>query len=135
MTYVRIKTKAETGAMPCGWIYEHVRIVVKAIGHALPVGARIHHVNDVENDNRNNNLCVLQDDAEHKQLHMRRRVLRAGGDPFAQQFCSRCGNVKSFEHFHRRSDMRLGRRSICKSCWHKAVTSSVTADPVGSRGW
>src|ERR1700733_5535816 len=63
------------------YVYEHRLVVESALGHVLPKTAVVHHVNDRPDDNRNSNLVALQDDREHNALHMRRKVLRAGGNP------------------------------------------------------
>lgn len=57
----------------------HVLIVEKILGHALPPGAEVHHVNGVASDNKNENLVVCPSRAYHKLLHVRTRALEASG--------------------------------------------------------
>lgn len=79
---------------------EHVAIVERAIGHALPVGAVVHHVNRVRSDNRNSNLAALQDSSEHNELHRKMRVRAAGGDPWTEFLCTTCGKSKHRTMFY-----------------------------------
>lgn len=57
----------------------HVAIAEKALGKPLPAGAEIHHVNEVRNDNRPENLVICQSKAYHKLLHARANALDACG--------------------------------------------------------
>lgn len=70
--------------------YEHRRIAARALGKPLPTGAHVHHVNEDTLDNRPSNLVICQDAAYHRLLHVRARVLAAGGDPNVQRFCGQC---------------------------------------------
>ena len=84
----------------CGVVkMAHVMVAEAALGHALPLAAEIHHANDDTADNRNRNLVICQDATYHKQLHARRRVLRAGGDPFTDRICGHCRQVKPITMF------------------------------------
>ena len=77
----------------------YVMIAEAALGHDLPPGAIVHHVDGDRRNSRNDNLCVLQDQAEHLRVHRRLRILRAGGNPWTQQICCSCQQVKDVEHF------------------------------------
>ena len=58
---------------------EHILIVEKVLGHALPSKAVVHHVNENGSDNRNSNLVVCQDQAYHLLLHRRQDALAVSG--------------------------------------------------------
>jgi hypothetical protein len=59
---------------------EHVIVAERAIGHRLPKGAIVHHVNGIRTDNRNSNLVVCPNDSYHQLLHVRQRALAACGN-------------------------------------------------------
>ena len=60
--------------------YEHVNVAEMALGKELPAGACVHHVNEVQSDNRPENLVICQDGAYHRLLHSRMRALAACGN-------------------------------------------------------
>lgn len=49
----------------------HIFIATMVLGHRLPQGACIHHVNGDYTDNINSNLVICQDAEYHSLLHMR----------------------------------------------------------------
>ena len=87
----------------------------------MPPGAVVHHVNDIKTDNRHSNLVVLQSHQEHLEMHYRRTVLRAGGNPWTQRLCAGCG-LQETSAFYRRSyaDGPHKVRSWCKHCRAKS---------------
>lgn len=97
---------------------EHVLIVERVLGRPLPAGAVTHHVNAIRSDNRNENLCVLQSQTDHLELHRKMRVRAAGGDPWADRLCSRCG-PRPAQEFYLQRDTRRGARAhkaYCRAC-------------------
>lgn len=68
----------------------HVAIAERALGHALPLGAEVHHVDGNKRNNAPSNLVICQDAKYHWLLHVRQRVLAAGGDPNTQRICWSC---------------------------------------------
>lgn len=103
-------------ATPKGDIPEHVMVAERALGRYLPPGSQVHHVDGNTRNNAPSNLVICQDDAYHKLLHVRARILRAGGDPNTSKICSRCWRVKPLSEFHRhRSNKSTGRRRWCRS--------------------
>ena len=80
-----------------GRVREHILIVEKALGHSIPGGVEIHHVNENPFDNSSGNLVVCQDSAYHKLLHQRTRSLKACGHVGWRKcrFCKEYGNPES----------------------------------------
>lgn len=60
--------------------YLHILMVEKVLGHKLPEGAVVHHVNGDNADNRNDNFVVCPDQAYHLLLHQRMRALESCGN-------------------------------------------------------
>lgn len=71
-------------------VLEHRLVAEKAIGHALPKTAIIHHVNGDKTDNRNINLVVCPDEKYHQLLHRRQDAINNSGDPDKRR-CRHCG--------------------------------------------
>ena len=102
---------------------EHIAVVERALGHPLPEGAEVHHVDGDKANNANTNLVACQDDAYHKLLHLRARALAESGHADWRRctICKRwdepanlkiypscrrvvhmdCQRVKSLERFYR----------------------------------
>lgn len=89
----------------------HTVIAEAALGHRLPVGAQVHHVDGDGYNNVPSNLVICQDAAYHQMLHLRQKVKRAGGDPFTSRFCDDCKSVKLIPEFSKQR-----RRWLCKRC-------------------
>lgn len=68
----------------------HVWVAESALGHELPYGAEVHHVNQIRNDNRPTNLVICPDRAYHMLLHARQRAFDACGHAEWRK-CSYCG--------------------------------------------
>lgn len=68
----------------------HVVIAEAALGRPLPSGAQVHHVDGNKFNNANSNLVICQNQKYHRLLHVRQRVLMAGGDPNTQRICTTC---------------------------------------------
>jgi hypothetical protein len=72
----------------------YIKIVEKAIGKKLPVGAIIHHADGNRKNNNNNNLIICQNENYHKLLHARERALKNSGNSKYRP-CCRCHNYDS----------------------------------------
>jgi hypothetical protein len=80
----------------------------KALGRELKGTERVHHLDGSKTDDAP--LVICPDEAYHKLLHMRAKVLAAGGNPDTQKVCNSCGRPKDFIAFepHRRKDRPAG---------------------------
>jgi hypothetical protein len=105
----------QTGSHRKGTIeYAHRLRAMKALGHALPPKAVVHHVDGTKGVS--SPLVICQDTAYHWLLHNRTNVLRAGGNPNTQKLCRRCRTPKDFSAFYRQRLGAYGRFNVCKVC-------------------
>jgi hypothetical protein len=104
-----------------GHVALHVLAAVNALGRPLPAKAVIHHVDENTNNLANGNLVICEDQAFHKLLHVRAKVVRAGGNPNAEKYCSDCERCKPFDQFNQmRGNKSTGLQSICRDCqWRR----------------
>lgn len=100
-----------------GHVLTHVVVAEAALGKVLPDGAEIHHVNGDSKDNAPANLVICQDAAYHKLLHVRARIVRAGGNPNTHAICSTCRQLLPKEAFNKfAAHKALGLQRNCRQC-------------------
>lgn len=78
--YALIKYVGHPRAFSNGYVYEHILVAESALGHPLPDGAQVHHVNGDKLDNAPSNLVICENNAYHKLLHFRQRAYEASGN-------------------------------------------------------
>lgn len=89
----------------------------RALGKPLPKKAVVHH-SDGSRD-ADGPLVICQDQKYHFLLHIRERVLRAGGDPNNQRICWSCKELRSFDQFQGGVFGRVRECRICANAWRK----------------
>ena len=100
-----------------GIIEQHVLIAEAALGHRLPTGAEVHHVDGLRHDNSNVNLVICQDVSYHRLLHARARVVKAGGNPNTDKRCRVCAKCKPLEAFaYCARNGANQRQGMCRAC-------------------
>lgn len=69
----------------------------KALGHALPDGAQVHHVDGTKNET--SQLVICPNASYHRMLHARTRIIKAGGNPNTDRICRCCKQLKPLSVF------------------------------------
>src|SRR3990167_1068668 len=85
-----------------------------AYGGHLPIGAEVHHVDGTTSSQ--SPLVICQDAAFHDLLHIRTRVVRAGGNPNTDAVCSARGTVKPLTEFAPAQSRVNGHSHRCRDC-------------------
>jgi hypothetical protein len=67
-----------------------------ALGRVLPVKAVVHHADGSLNPDAP--LVICEDTAYHSLLHVRMKVVAAGGNPNTQRACSMCKKLVALEN-------------------------------------
>lgn len=98
-----------------GYKREHVFVAERALGHALPKGAEVHHVDGDKRNSANRNLVICQDHAYHRLLHRRARVKAFGGNPNTDHICTSCKQLVTPTDRSR----IYGKRCVCRPCFNR----------------
>jgi len=77
-TLMALRTKY--GYIAEGQRSAHTLLVEQVLGHALPKGAVVHHIDGNGSNNDHSNLVVCPSQAYHLLLHMRQRALEECGN-------------------------------------------------------
>lgn len=99
-----------------GYVMEHILVAEKALGHYLPSGSVIHHVNEIKDDNRSSNLVICEGVSYHKIIHVRMKILARGGNPDTEKICSKCKEIKAKSIFFVSRSTFDGLTHNCKAC-------------------
>lgn len=113
---VRIFRPGHPNADNQGYLYEHVLVASIALGRALPTGAVVHHVNENHRDNRPENLVICESSAYHLRLHQRLRVLKSGGNPDSDKWCTQCKQPRPRSEFSQDRTRGDGLTAACMIC-------------------
>lgn len=96
--------------------YEHIMLVEKLLGHKLPQGARIHHLDGNGKNNSHDNLVVCPSESYHKLLHIRQEAMAATGSYEARR-CTHCGQHDKTENLKKLP-------SLAESYYHRSCDSA-----------
>ena len=93
--YALIKYVGHPRAFSNGYVYEHILVAESALGHPLPNGAQVHHVNGDGTNNDPSNLVICESNSYHKLLHFRQRAYESSGNVnhVKCKFCNKWGEI------------------------------------------
>lgn len=97
---------------------DHRFIAEKALGHPLPKGAEVHHLDGNRKNSNPSNLVICESRKYHRLLHARQRILSIGGHPDQYRICTYCKEMKSIQEFYPSKKAVLGTGYACKACAH-----------------
>ena len=102
-----------------GCVYEHVLVAEKKLNRKLKDGECVHHVNEIRNDNRPENLMVFKTKSDHTAFHNGCDIVLEGDVyvalPHKNLICPLCGNIKDYKS------------QMCINCWD--ISSRKTERP------
>lgn len=104
-----------------GRVREHVAVVEKAMGKALPAGAVIHHVDEDRTNNAPSNLLVCSH-GYHMMLHARMRAMAACGNPNWKR-CTYCGKYDDPANLY----VAPSQSKACHNSCRRAAKQTTTA--------
>lgn len=67
--YIHIKVNNHPFSSKKGYIREHRLVMERHIGRYLLLTEVVHHINNIRDDNRIENLMLLENDSSHSKLH------------------------------------------------------------------
>lgn len=108
-------------------VHLHRLIAERVVGRPLPRTVQIHHVDEDKSNFANANLVICQDAAYHQLLHVRARVVRAGGNPNTQRVCGRCRRLRLLEEFAKRAERPGGHCQWCRACYAAYYREKLTS--------
>lgn len=130
---VKVKRYRAVRAQDGHYTPAHVDIVERALGHRLPAGAVVHHIDGNKTNNVPSNLVACQDRAYHNLLHTRQRAKAECGNP-NWRMCWMCGKYDDPATMgrHKRTGVRHHRachatRELARLHRKKAATAEPAA--------
>lgn len=105
-----------------GYVREHILVAEDALGHYLPEGAVVHHVDEDTKNNDPSNLVICQNDTYHKLIHVRMRAFKACG----HVDWMKCGICKQYDDPGNMSVVKVKRGgSFYLRSYHKACNTQA----------
>lgn len=93
MHYQRFLKDGSAGEADSRKTDTYIAIAEKALGHALPKGAVVHHVDEDRTNSNPSNLVICPDQSYHVLIHQRMRAYEACG----HADWLKCGHCKQYD--------------------------------------
>lgn len=96
--------------------YVHRLVVERVLGRKLKTTEIVHHVDENKLNNDPFNLVLCQDQAYHKILHARAKVIEDGYRPDLHAYCQSCKRYMFIEAFPKNKARWNGIAHMCRVC-------------------
>ena len=99
----------------------HEVIAERALGHALPKGAEVHHFDENKWNNENTNLVICPSRAYHFLLHIRQKAMAAVGNPDWRKcmFCKKWDAPENLALYTFRNGRNAAQHKECQRARNK----------------
>lgn len=115
MVHVPSVVNYPTTSLPDGRVMKTHRLrAERALGKSLPPGAVVHHADGSKRADAP--LVICQDRQYHELLHVRTRVVQAGGNPNTDKICAHCQIVKPRTAFKASQHTTDQLHETCAAC-------------------
>lgn len=114
--YIDVHVPEHPFARSRGYVMEHRLVMEQRLGRYLTPKEHVHHINEIRDDNRIENLVFCASNSEHRKLHATK--------PITEKTCTVCKETKPVAEFpHRMNSPKAKLRyryysSWCKKCSH-----------------
>lgn len=91
--YILVKKRNHPFSNTSGYIMQHKIVMEKHLGRYLNPKEVVHHINNINNDNRIENLKLFKNDSEHQKFHWssNRKLMKIISSPcFLKRLCKPC---------------------------------------------
>lgn len=75
------------------YTFGHILVVEKRIGRYLKPQERVHHINGIKNDNRDENLLFLPNESSHQKIHNPKGRVIKTNKIFSEKPCRVCKKI------------------------------------------
>lgn len=134
--YIEVMVDSHPRRSQRGYVFEHMLVAEKALGHYLPEGAIIHHIDENRQNNQNVNLIICENNAYHRLIHRRMNAFKETGNA-NMRICNFCKKYDLPDNLYINKKPRgMSCHRSCKQRYERDQWAKGLRRPrnIGSRG-